>query len=78
MEMEADLQLVKKNYWRQLKMEKIKGLDKFAKNYAIYRNFMQFVKDKYPKIHKEYWKNITEEKEILNRMFPKAKRLKNE
>ena len=51
-------------------MEEIKGLDKFAENYAIYRNFMQFVKDKYPKIHKEYWDNIAQEEELVRKIFP--------
>jgi len=56
-------------------MEKIKGLDRFAENYAIYRNFMQFVKDKYPKIYKEYWDNITKE-ELIRKIFPKTNKVK--
>ena len=57
-------------------MEEIKGLDKLAENYAIYRNFMQFVKDKYPKIHKEYWDNIAQEEELIRKLFPRVNKVK--
>jgi len=51
-------------------VEEIKGLDKLAENYAIFRNFMQFVKEKYPKIHKEYWDSIAKEEELIRKIFP--------
>ncbi len=54
-------------------VEQIKGLDRFAENYALYRNFMGYVKEKYPKIYKEYWDEVTKEEDLIQLVFSKVR-----
>ena len=49
-------------------------IDKLAENYALYRDFMGFVKENYPEVYKEYWLDRIKEEELIPKLFSKERR----